>query len=247
MLNNRNSEQGGGVGLLQNRFCSGLPKNAKVFRAGKSYRKTLELGVILSLLLMIVIFQVSKRMGESGSVERAAKFSLTVVDDIPQTVQRRSIHVPSRPSVPIASEDEEIPDDETIEYTSLDYEEIPPPPPPLPPSSDETEEIPLFVAYDEPPAPIGGIAAILEHLVYPKIGVQAGIQGTVVLWVQIGENGETRQVKVAQSMELECFNEAAMKAVRSVKWKPAKQRDTPVTVWYSVPIRFCLIQKEKAS
>ena len=247
MLNNRNSEQGGGVHLLQNRFCSGLPKNAKVFRAGKSYRKTLELGLVISLVVMITLLQLSKRMNERRTVIGVTKFSLDVVDSMPQTMQRQSAMAPSRPSVPIASEDEEIPEDETIEFTNLDYEEVPPPPPPLPPAQDEWVSIPMFVAYDEPPEPIGGFAAIQKHLVYPEIGRLAGVQGKVILWVQVGKDGETKQIKVAKSMGLDDFNQAAIKAVLSVRWKPAKQRDIPVTVWISVPIQFVLKDRVKVS
>ena len=63
---------------------------------------------------MIAFFQLWKRVGEGQTVVREVELSLDVVDRIPQTMQRQSAMAPSRPSVPIASEDEEIPEDETI-------------------------------------------------------------------------------------------------------------------------------------
>ena len=35
-------------------------------------------------------------------------------------------------------------------------------------------------------------------------------------------------------------NEAAVAAIKAVKWKPAKQRDKPVAVWVSIPVKFKL-------
>ena len=240
MLDHDDYKNGDGVKLLQNRFFCGVPKNAKVFTEGNSYRRRLEIGCILSISLMIALFQIWKHVTIGKLEMNTTQFALNVVEDVPKTVQRRSVRAPSRPSVPIASEDEEIPEDETIELTGLNYEDIPLPPPPLPQVEDESEFVPVFVPYDEPPAPIGGYRAIGQHLVYPELGRLAGVQGTVILWVLINKDGTVGDVKVSQSMGMESFDESAIKAVRSVKWKPAKQRDLPVKVWISVPIRFVL-------
>jgi TonB family protein len=35
-------------------------------------------------------------------------------------------------------------------------------------------------------------------------------------------------------------NEAAIQAIKSVEWKPALQKDKPITVWVSVPVEFSL-------
>jgi protein TonB len=97
----------------------------------------------------------------------------------------------------------------------------------------------MFVAFDEPPQPVGGFAAIKRNVVYPEVAQRAGLEGTVVLNIRIMDDGSIGEIRFLQS-QMDAMNKAAEKAVRSVKWIPAKQRDTPVSVWYVVPIEFKL-------
>lgn len=241
MIKYKLGSEGEGIRLLQNRFrCHHLCAD-RVFNVREEYRKRFELGLVLSLFFMIVFTQSLSRVEGGKAVVKQLNFAIQV-DEIPQTVQHRAQSAPSRPSVPIATEDEEIPEDETIEFTNLDLEDIPLPPPPLPQTEEVDYSTPLFIPYDEPPIPIGGLAAIQRHLVYPEIGRLAGIEGMVILHVQVEKDGKVKNVKVAKSLNVEAFTEAAIKAVRSVEWKPAKQRDRPIMVWVSVPIRFILNQ-----
>ena len=107
--------------------------------------------------------------------------------------------------------------------------------PPLP--RQQTEPY-IFVAFDEPPQPIGGFDAIQKNLQYPESAMKQGIQGRVVLHILIGVDGSVLEHKVLKSIgHTEC-DLAAIKAVKSVRWKPAKQRDKPVKLWVSVPVIF---------
>ena len=213
----------------------------RVFEVERLYRKTRELGLIISLFLAIGIFLSSKRMEEQKPVFKKSELIIDVVDEIPQTIQHRDVPAPTRPTVPIASEDEMIPADETIELTNIDFEDIPLPPPPLAASGDGDGSAPMFVAYDEPPMPVGGLISIQRNLVYPEIARRAGIEGTVILHVQIDEKGEVRNIKVMKALDLDVLTEAAIDAVQKVRWKPARQRDEPIMVWVSVPINFSLV------
>lgn len=226
-----------GIVLLPNRFRCCLSKDDRVFKTGLNYPHLLKIGTIISLTFFVLFFQFFKRKAEKLQVTRTIRLVLDVVD-VPQTAQVQRTAAPTRPSVPIVSEDEEIPEDETIDFTDLDLEAVPPPPPPPPPEVDE--DTPIFVPFDEPPSPVGGFAAIQENLVYPDIGRKAGIQGVVVLHLRIDENGNITNVKVAKSLDIEAFDTAAENAVRAVKWNPAKQRDMPIAVWYSVALQFRL-------
>ena len=230
-----------GIHFLPNRFYCYITKNDIVFKIHAKYRKRLEFAFIISLTVLTALFLGWKRMDVSESVLKKAAISIDVYQEIPQTVQQNRASAPSRPTVPIASEDEAIPEDETIEFTDIDFEEVPPPPPP--PQEEIDESIPVFVPFDEPPAPIGGIAAIQQNLVYPEVARLAGVQGTVLLHLQIDKNGVVKNVRVIKSLGLADMDQAAINAVRAVKWKPARQRDLPIMVWYSVPIRFTLSKK----
>ncbi|MBN1155618.1 energy transducer TonB, partial [candidate division KSB1 bacterium] len=144
---------------------------------------------------------------------------------------------PARPAIPIESESDEIPEDESIEITDLDLTELPPPPPP-PPTDEEAATI--FVPYDDPPQPIGGFAAIQRNLKYPEIARKAGVEGRVMVHVQIDEKGNVVNTKILQSLGNNGCDEAAVEAIKSVKWKPAMQRDRPVKVWVAIPVVFKL-------
>ena len=61
--------------------------------------------------------------------------------------------------------------------------------------------------------------------------------------LHIDDKGNIRHTKVMKSLGLDELDQAAIDAVRAVKWKPAKQRDMPIAVWYSAPIKFTLTYK----
>ncbi len=206
-----------------------------------AYRKFIEVGIILSLLIHILLFRAVPEFGMASDGKKAKDIVISVAD-IPPTEQIVLPQRPPRPSIPIPTEDESIPDDVTIESTELDISEIPPPPEPSLSDGYGSYE---FIPYDEPPVPIGGFAKIRSNLVYPQIAVKAGIEGSVVMGVLIDEQGRVLKVEVLKAAGNNIgFEEAAAKAIKSTKWKPAKQRDVPVKVWVSVPIRFLLAKSQ---
>jgi len=232
------NEEKGRIRFLSDRFICHRCEGERVHRQNSDYKKRLETGLIISLSLMILCFQMWKQTQEKKITYKDMKFAINV-DNVPQTIQERRAPAPSRPSVPIASEEEDIPEDETIEFTNLNFEEIPLPPPPLTEEIDES--IPMFVPHDEEPFPIGGYAAIQRNVDYPEIGRKAGMEGTVLLHVRIEENGTIKYIKVLRSLDIDSFTKSAIKAVKAVQWEPAKQRDKAIAVWVSVPIKFELI------
>lgn len=210
-------------------------KNPKVDLKLK-YRKVLEIALIIALLICILFFQAFSRFERKISQKKFEAPKIEVAE-VPKTEQEKLPPPPSRPAVPIESESEDIPDDVTIDATEIDFEELPPPPPP-PPAEDEAAT--FFVAYDEAPQPIGGFEAIQKKLVYPEIARKAGIEGQVTVYAHINEKGEVVDTKILVPLGNSGCNEAAVAAIRAVKWKPAKQRDKPVAVWVSIPVKFKL-------
>ena len=199
------------------------------------YKRLIELGLIISLSVCVVSMQLFKKLSVK-SVFSSMNISELQVDDIPETKQEKKAPPPARPTVPIASEDEDLPDDETIDDTIFDLDAEPPPPPP-PPSDDDAI---IFVPYDEPPTPIGGFPAIQRKLVYPEIARKAGVEGRVLVYAHIDVDGIVLRTKVMKSLGPNGCDEAAVAAINAVKWKPAKQRDRPVKVWIAVPVDFRL-------
>ncbi len=211
-----------------------LRKNPKVSLKLK-YRKNIELGLVLTLAILVGMFQASKRYEQRAQQEQKVDIKIEVAE-VPQTEQQERQQAPSRPTIPIESEDEDIPEDLTIESTDINLDEIPPPPPP--PSGEE--ETPIFFAYDDPPEPIGGFAAIQRNLEYPEIARKAGVEGRVIVQCVIDEKGNVIRTQVVKSLGNNGCDEAAVAAIKKTKWKPAMQRDKPVKVQVSIPVVFRL-------
>ena len=202
------------------------------------YQKAFELGMVGALLIVILFFQFLRGAGDY-SLEVAVPDIKIEVEDVPPTEQIKRPPPPARPAVPIPTESEDIPEDETIEATDLDLTELPPPPPPENASLDEGSFV--FVPYDEPPQMIGGLAALKKYLEYPEIARKAGIEAQVVVGVLVDEKGNTLKTQVLKGTGSKLgFEDAASKALMQMKWKPAYQRDKPVKVWISIPVRFKL-------
>lgn len=75
--------------------------------------------------------------------------------------------------------------------------------------------------------------------VYPPEARRQKFQGTVVLWVLIGADGEVRDVQVARPLG-HGFDEEALKAVKAWRFTPALKHGTPVPVQLNVEVNFRL-------
>jgi len=163
---------------------------------------------------------------------------LFTVEDIQQTKQENRPPPPPKPPIPIEAPADDVLEDIEIEDTEIDFEaeiEAPPPPP-----KDEIEEEPTyFVAVEEMPAPIGGIKAIQEKIIYPEIAKRAGVEGKVYVLAFVNEQGEVTKAQIIKGIGAGC-DEAALDAVLKTKFTPGKQRGKPVKVQVSIPIIFKL-------
>jgi len=184
------------------------------------------IGVILLLTLLFYFFP--RFLGEGQKINYSVIEEIETFD-IPQTEQIKIPEPPARPSVPVASEDEFFDEDITIEDTDFDdFEDWDTPPPP--PSEGPNVR---FIPYDKPPKPTRPIKPI-----YPEIAQEAGIEGTVYIQFFINEKGIVTEAWVQKGIPNTGLNEAALKAVKNSKWKPAQQRDKKVGVWQTVPVKF---------
>lgn len=105
---------------------------------------------------------------------------------------------------------------------------------------EKKEEAPTyFIAVEEMPEPIGGIAAIQSKIVYPDIAIRAGVEGKVYVLAFVNEEGMVTKTEVIKGIGAGC-DEAALSAVKATRFKPGKQRGTPVKVQISIPVIFKL-------
>ena len=198
------------------------------------YKKVIELSMVLSLVIMLLVFQTLRAISLDEAESKTVDIQIEV-EDIPQTEQFKRPPPPPKPSIPIPTESEDVPEDLTIEANALDLSDIPPPPPPPEDDGDM-----FFVAFDEPPTPIGGFRAIQKALKYPEIARKAGIEGRVTVHVLVSEEGIVIKTKILQSLGHTGCDQAAVSAIKNVRWHPAMQRDKPVKVWVAIPVIFRL-------
>ena len=195
----------------------------------EQYSTVTRIGAVLACLLGLLSFYGLQRFDPDIDVENERQIIIENIE-IPETQQFETPPPPARPSIPIESEDEDLADDLTIEETDLDSFDAWDAPPP-PPSGPQFK----FIPYDDPPRPITPIKPV-----YPDIAQEAGIEGQVLIQCFIDKSGRVKETIVIKGIPNTGLNESAVTALRKTRFRPAKQRETPVGVWITIPINFKL-------
>lgn len=195
----------------------------------KGYNRYLRNALFGAIVVHFLIFYFTPQFEFKPYVLREEYFEaidLPEQFDIPPPPQEVA-----QPAIPMeAAEGEEVDEEADIAPTTFDdIESLPPPPPP---PSDQAQE---FYAFDEPPVLIRYVSPK-----YPDLARQAGIEGTVLLSVLVGEDGKVVSARVLQSDVTPAMEKNAIQAVKQFVFKPAKQRTVPVKATMMVPIRFRL-------
>ena len=215
-----------------------LKKNPKVDIKLK-YQRVWEISLIISLTILIVAFKFFPKY-EVEVTQIDAPQELIDVEDVEATKQEQAPPPPPKPPIPIEAPTDDVLEDVEIESTELDETATvaAPPPPPVVEEDEDAEPV-FFVAVEQMPEPIGGIGAIQSKIVYPEIAKRAGVQGRVFVKAYVDEKGNVNKVELIRGIGAGC-DEAAMDAVKSVMFKPGKQRGKPVKVQVTVPVLFKL-------
>ncbi len=193
--------------------------------------------VSLAVLILLFAFLITPKF-EVKPFERVIKETKAI--DIPPEIKEK-IKPPEetiKPKVEIIidddfedDEDDDIEIIDTIESTSLDpYEEVVDAPAQFGTTSK-------FVVYEDPPVPIRRIPPE-----YPAFAKNSGIEGDVVLEVEVFEDGSVGAVNVLKSLlpGPGGLDEAAIKAVKQWEFQPAKSGGKPVAVWGVTTVSFTL-------
>lgn len=152
------------------------------------------------------------------------------VVDLPPEVEipppPEQISRPATPRVAAAALDEDITIART-DFESNPVENLPPPPAGARPS-----DVPSYIPRDVEPRLTNGrqIERVLQQR-YPTMLREAGIGGTVVLYVFVDENGLPTNTQVQQSSGYPQLDAAAAQVVDEMEFSPAQNRDRPVGVW----------------
>lgn len=79
---------------------------------------------------------------------------------------------------------------------------------------------------------------------YPRVARRMGLEGIVVLNVEVLAEGSCGNVNVFQSSGHEVLDNAALRAVKGWRFAPASRAGHPITQWFKVPIKFSLKENE---
>ncbi|MXZ10040.1 MAG: energy transducer TonB [Gemmatimonadetes bacterium] len=200
----------------------------------RTYKHVFRISMVIAFILHVGIgLMFPTFTSGTRKIERRTIIIETV--DIPETRQIHRAPPPPRPSIPIATESEDVPDDVTIETTDLDFDKVdlhvPPPPGETTVIEEPEEEILEYFMVEEKPVLIHRVAPV-----YPPVALKAGIEGTVHLKILVDKAGVVEQAAAVKGKEI--FYKAALQSVNQYRFKPARQNDRPVKVYLVIPIRF---------
>lgn len=91
-----------------------------------------------------------------------------------------------------------------------------------------------FVIFQDAPVPFYSCTPN-----YPKLLKSKGVQGTVILEVEIFKNGSVGAIEIKKSVHPD-LDKASINAVKKWKYKPALADGKPVSVWIAFPIEFSI-------
>jgi protein TonB len=187
----------------------------------------------VSLIITICFFLFFPDVKPAEKIHAGSKEMVTI-EEVEHTRQVTKAPPPPRPAIPIEAPADEILEDVDLTSSELDIAEDVAPPPPQS-SGDEDEQ--YFVAVEDMPEIIGGIEALVRVLEYPEIALRAQVQGRVFVLAFVNEKGEVTKTELLKGIGAGC-DEAALTAVRKVRFIPGKQRGLPVKVKVSVQVLF---------
>lgn len=213
-----------------------LYKTSKADLRGK-YKRNLEVSIITALIFLIVAFKYSPEKSKIKEQIKADPEIISVINVEP-TNQFKKPPKP-KPVVPEISMDPEI---QEIEFEPTDLfvdAKVDKPAERAEVHNIIDNETVIFDAVQEPPKPVGGIAAIQNKIQYTELAKRIGIEGKVIVQAIINKKGDVTNVIILKSLFPQ-LDEIALNAVKETKFFPGKQRGKPVNVKMTIPITFRL-------
>lgn len=209
----------------------------------------LEIGLAVSLALMIAMFGISQSEKtveipdmDLGVIEEEI-IDVTVQDETPPPPEptQRNIQVVSD-IINVVKDDTKIDVDLTFDEFDDDFV-IPPPPPPAAEESTDVDE--PFLKVETMPKFQGGNELDFRNWVqgnvrYPAIAAENGIQGRVIVQFVVERDGSVGDIQVLSSPDRSLSDAAISTIHRAPKWEPGRQRTQTVRVKFIIPIEFIL-------
>ncbi len=227
-------------------------ENADIEKSRMSWRA---LGFVASLALLLAAFTwTSYAISVTSKLDFDA--SLLEEEDIPVNIIQPPPPPPPPPQtsmIEIVDDDEVIEEELQVEDLDLDENteiEV------LEQVEEEVEDDTVFMIVENMPA-LGAckdmrgderhqctqmeiIKYVTKNTKYPPIAKDAGIQGTVFVYFVVDKNGDVKDAKVLREVDPRLDKEALRVIQTLPKFEPGKQRGKPVSVQYTIPVKFII-------
>ena len=216
------------------------------------------IGYVLSLALMFVAFEYTQR--EVKVVEEGKIYDYKMEEDMITITQQEETMAPPPAAAPTVMEvinevedDTELPEEEiqtteevnqaitTVVGTGAPSAVISGP---VGPVVEVDEDDRIFDVVEENASFPGGDAECMkwlqEHIKYPAICQEQGVQGRVTVAFVVNRDGTIVDVKVVRSPDPNLAKEAERVVKLMPKWKPARQGNKTVRSRFNLPVMFRL-------
>ena len=222
-------------------------KSRKTSKADLENKKALffEIGLVIALALVFVSFNHKSYEKRTFTLVQR-KVNNTPEEMVPITEQKVKPPPPPPPKtvtqIKIVNNNVKVNTDVDIDVeanmNTKVAEYVPP---------EEEDVIPeqhIFMVVEQMPFFPGGQGALMkylaEHIKYPELAKESGIQGRVFINFVVEPDGSIDHVKVLRGIGGGC-DEEAVRVVKSMpRWIPGKQRGKPVRVSFNLPVKFTL-------
>ena len=217
---------------------AGQPFETANDRFHRRYRYLTASSLLIATTVHFGVFALNPRMVVPATEPAGERIvALTRPPEVRIPPPPQSIARPATPRVsagPVA-------EDLTISPTTFDANPAASLPPPPADVQRKEKRGPSSLELDVAPRILTGtdVAELLEQN-DPRVLREAGVQGTVLLWVYVDSEGRPGDCLVHSSSGYPMLDEAAEKVAAHMRFAPAQLMDKPVAVWIAQPFEFSL-------
>lgn len=206
----------------------------------------LEIGLVISLLLVIVAFSYTP---EEKRIEKVDLQTAIVEEQIVEITRQdqKPPEPPKKVEVKVIADLLQVVTNDTKITTEVDFTEFDEDVDVVQTVGVVEEEVveedqPFLIAETMPSFQGGDLntfrAWVQQNVKFPQIALENGIQGRVVLSFVIEKDGRLTNIQVLQTPDRSLSDEAIRVLSKSPKWSPGKQRNQVVRVKYTLPVDF---------
>jgi protein TonB len=218
------------------------------------------IGYILTLALMFVAFEYTQRDVAVQEEERI--YDMVMEEDMIPITQQQEVMAPPPAAAPkvvdpiinIVDNNTDLPEKEVETTEEINQAIVSTPGTgtpsaavatgPVGPVVEEVDDDRIFDVVEENAQFPGGDEACIkwlhDHIKYPSICQEQGVQGRVIVAFVVNKDGSIVDVKVLRSPDQHLSDEAVRVVKQMPKWKPARQGNRSVRSRFNLPVMFRL-------